>query len=87
MRGSNLHCGFSVSKQDLDLKIILNKCDMCNDRIDCMDNIETSVIDRLDELNDSYPDERDRSTYYIGPMLLLCSYCIKEYGIPSYPFT
>jgi hypothetical protein len=35
----------------------------------------------VNEINDSYEDDHDKHE----PWLLLCDYCVKEYGIPSYP--
>jgi hypothetical protein len=50
----------------------------------CKDNIE-GQIDILQEIDNSYESEADRTTYLDGPKLLLCDYCRKEYVIPSYP--
>jgi len=66
--------------RDKDYKIILNRCDICDERLQCRDNIE-SHIDMLNEINDSYIDEYDKKE----PRLLLCGYCQKEYMIQAYP--
>ncbi|HEY7109464.1 MAG TPA: hypothetical protein VH415_08565 [Nitrososphaeraceae archaeon] len=61
-------------------KAVINKCDICDDRLtECQDNIE-SKIDMLQEIDDSYESEYDRHE----PRLLLCAYCVKEYLLPSY---
>jgi hypothetical protein len=70
-----------LTQSDRDFRAVINRCDICNDRLMCQDDIETRVIDMLDEINDSYLDEYDRHE----PWLLLCDYCIKEYMIPGYP--
>jgi hypothetical protein len=62
---------------------MINRCDICNDRIDCHDNIETQ-IDQLNELDNSYESEADKTTYLNGPKLLLCDYCQREYMITSF---
>ena len=67
---------------DKELKIVINRCDLCSDRIMCRDDIETQ-IDMLEEINNSYEDEYDKQE----PKLLLCDYCRKEYLIPAYPLT
>jgi hypothetical protein len=74
------------TKGDKGFKIVHNKCDICNDRLICADNIE-SHIDMLDAIDDSYESEYDKSTHEQGPLLLLCGYCQKEYGIPTYDLT
>ena len=60
-------------------KIIVNRCDLCRERLDCQDNIEDRIA-RLDE--DSFVNEDD---HIVGPKLLLCGYCQKEYQLPGYP--
>jgi hypothetical protein len=72
-------CG---SKEDRRFRAMINRCDICNERlIDCADKIE-SQIDTLEEINDSYLDWYDRHE----PRLLLCDYCQIEYMIPTYPY-
>jgi hypothetical protein len=79
-----IHYSFPNNKTEKEYKVVVNRCDICNDRIECKDNIENQ-IDLLDELDNSYESEADRSTYYDGPKLLLCGYCTKEYLLPGYP--
>jgi hypothetical protein len=76
------YTGFKGTKDAAAFRAIHNRCDICNDRIECIDDIEDK-IDMLQDIDDSYESEIDKHE----PMLLLCSYCIKEYGIPSYPYT
>jgi len=64
-----------------DLRVTINRCDICNDRlIDCPDDIEAQ-ISRWEETNISLEWDNDK----VGPKLLLCGYCHKEYQIPAYP--
>ena len=65
---------------DKDLKIIVNRCDICSDRIMCSDDIEAQIC-RWEETNGSFEWENDKA----GPRLLLCGYCQKENLIPAYP--
>ena len=37
----------------------------------------------IDEIDDSFESEYDKSTYEQGHKLLLCDYCQKEYLLPS----
>ena len=67
---------------DREFKAVHNKCDICDDRIMCSDDIETQ-IDKLDEIDNSFESDLDNSTYEQGPKLILCDYCQKEYLIPS----
>jgi uncharacterized protein with PIN domain len=75
MAKKQIYASYRGDKESRAFRAVINRCDICNDRIECVDNIETQ-IDKLDELNNSYLD---------GPKLLLCSYCVKEYLIPAYP--
>ena len=61
------------AKGDKRFKIVINKCDICDDRL-CLDNME-SKIDMLQEIDDSYESEYDKHE----PRLLLCGYCQREY--------
>ena len=67
-------------RADRDAKVVINRCDICNDPLNCADVIE-SQIDMLQEIDDSYESEYDKHE----PRLLLCDYCTKEYLIPAYP--
>lgn len=62
------------------MKVVVNRCDICNDRLTCADNIE-SQIDVLDDIDNSYESEYDKHE----PRLMLCDYCQNEYLIPAYP--
>jgi hypothetical protein len=46
-------------------------------------NLETRMK-IIDEIDDSFESEHDKSTYEQGPKLLLCDYCKKEYLLPAY---
>lgn len=61
-------------------RILINHCDLCNDKLPKeADNIQYR-INVLDEIDDSFESEYDKHE----PRLLLCSFCSKEYNIPSY---
>ena len=46
------------------------------------DNFEAQM-QMLDEIDNSFESESDKSTYEQGPKLILCDYCQKEYLIPN----
>ena len=78
-----------VTYDDKNVRILVIRCDLCNDPIP--QSTEDSVIDNLetrmkiiDDIDDSFESEYDKSTYEQGPKLLLCNYCKKEYILPSY---
>lgn len=60
-------------------KPVVNKCDLCNDPIDCREDVEIK-IDVLNEIDDSFESEYDKNE----PRLMICRYCQKEYLIPSF---
>ena len=63
-----------------DTRILKSHCDLCNDELPKeADNIQ-HLINVLDEIDDSFGSEYDKHE----PRLLLCSYCTKEYNVPSY---
>jgi hypothetical protein len=66
-------------KEDKAFRVVINRCDICDDRLECADNIK-SQIDMLDEINNSYLDEYDKHE----PRLLVCYHCQKEYMIQGY---
>jgi hypothetical protein len=69
---------------DRDTKLIIYRCDICDDVIpEAPDNFE-GRIKILDEIDNSFESELDRSTYEQGPKLILCYSCSKEYLIPSW---
>jgi len=60
-----------AAQADREIKILISRCDICNNQItEAADNLE-SQIDTSKDLDDD-------------PRLLLCSLCSKEYNIPSY---
>lgn len=68
-----------MAYQDRMFKAVVNKCDLCNNPIPSQEDIEI-LIDKLDEIDDSFESEADKKE----PRLMLCSFCQKEYLIPSY---
>lgn len=62
-----------------EFKVVVNMCDICNDRIICAEDVE-SYIDTLQEIDDSYESSYDK----LEPRLLLCDYCQNEYCISSW---
>jgi uncharacterized protein with PIN domain len=79
----------SYANGDKDVRILVSKCDLCNDPLpqitedNVNDNIETRMK-IIDEIDDSFESEYDKSTYECGPKLILCDYFKKEYLLPSY---
>ena len=66
--------------QDRDTRILKSHCDLCKEELpNEADNIQYR-INVLDEIDDSFESEYDKHQ----PRLLLCSFCTKEYNIPSY---
>jgi hypothetical protein len=65
--------------RDRQFKAVVNRCDICNDPIACREDMEIK-IGMLKEIDDSYESDYDKGE----PKLLLCSYCQKEYLIPTY---
>lgn len=66
--------------RDKETRILKSYCDLCHDELPQeADNIQYR-INVLDEIDDSYESEYDKHE----PRLLLCSFCTKEYNIPSY---
>lgn len=69
---------------DKDVKILVNRCDICNEQLPETTNDIQTRMNIIDEIDDSYESEHDKSTYKDGPKLILCDYCKKEYLLPSY---
>jgi hypothetical protein len=76
---------------DKDVRILVSRCDLCNDQLpqttEDNDNHDHNLETRMkiiDEIDDSFESEYDKSTYECGPKLLLCDYCKKEYLLPAY---
>jgi uncharacterized protein with PIN domain len=79
-----------ISYDDKNIRIVVNRCDLCNDQLPQTDdndnhghNLEARM-NIIDEIDNSFESDYDRSTYEYGPNLLLCDYCKKEYLLPSY---
>jgi len=73
-----------IYHEDKDVRILVNGYDIWNDVLKQVpDNFEERMK-IIDEIDDSYENEYDKSTYECGPNLLLCDYCKKEYLLPSY---
>ena len=67
-----------------EIKILVNRCDICDDILkELPDNFEASM-NIIDEIDDSFESDYDKSTYEQGPKLLLCDYCKKGYLLPAY---
>ena len=61
-------------------RVLISHCDLCDDQLPKeADNIQHR-INVLDEIDNSYESEYDKQE----PRLLLCSFCKREYNIPSY---
>jgi uncharacterized protein with PIN domain len=77
-----------MSYSDKHVKITIDRCDLCDDQLpQTEDNVNDSLETRMkiiDEIDDSFESDHDKSTYEQGPKLLLCEYCQKEYLLPSY---
>lgn len=72
-----------MTLQDRMFKTAICRCDICDEEItEAPDDSVRMQI--LDDLDDSYESELDRSTYEQGLKLILCDYCCKEYLIPSW---
>jgi hypothetical protein len=75
---------------DKDVKLLVYRCDICNEQLpETEDNINQNFnletrMKIIDEIDDSFESEHDKSTYECGPKLILCDYCKKEYLLPSY---
>ena len=71
-----------IFHSDKDTLILISHCDLCNEQLPKeADNIQYR-INVLDEIDDSFESEYDKHE----PRLLLCSFCTKEYNIPSYTY-
>jgi hypothetical protein len=66
--------------QDRDTRILKSHCDLCNDVLPKEAVNVQNLINVLDEIDDSFESGYDKHE----PRLLLCSFCTKEYNIPSY---
>ncbi len=68
-----------IDNSRINIKVRVYHCDICNDKIDCNDDIE-AYIDMMNDINDSYESEYDKQE----PKLLLCLFCQEEFNIPSW---
>ncbi len=77
-----------VYYEDKNVRILVSRCDICNEQLpETPDNHNLNLEARMniiDEIDNSFESDYDRSTYEYGPKLLLCDYCKKEYLLPSY---
>ena len=60
-----------AARADREIKILINRCDICNNHITAAPDDLESQIDMLNDIDDN-------------PRLLLCSSCSREYDNPSY---
>jgi hypothetical protein len=81
---SNVPIDSSSDRIFKSVSIRVHKCDMCNDALTGVPYDFNTRINIIDEIDDSFENEGDKSTYPAGPKLILCSYCCKEYLLPSY---
>jgi hypothetical protein len=73
-----------MTLQDRMFKTAIYRCDICDDEItEALDNFGARM-QILDDIDNSYASELDRSKDEQGPKLILCDYCQKEYDIPSW---
>jgi hypothetical protein len=70
-----------MSFQDRAFKPVKNRCDLCDDPIQCHEDIEITK-NILTEIDDSFKSEYDKH----DPRLLLFDYCQKG-SIPGYQLT
>ena len=75
-----------IFHEDKKVRILVSKCDLCNEQLlQTPDNLNLQAhMKIIDEKDDSFESDCDKSTYEYGPKLLLCDYCQKEYLLPSY---
>ncbi|HEY7109234.1 MAG TPA: hypothetical protein VH415_07405 [Nitrososphaeraceae archaeon] len=71
-----------VVRVDKQFKAVVNKCDLCDEPIPCLQDVEIK-ISLLKEIDDSYESLQDKQE----PRLLLCDNCRNEYLIPGYSLT
>ena len=77
-----------ISYDDKNVRVTFEKCDLCDEQLSQLeDNVNDNLEKRMkiiDEIDESFESDYDKSTYEQGPKLLLCDYCQKEYLLPSY---
>jgi len=75
-----------IYHEDKNVRILVSRCDLCNEQLpETQANLNLEArMNIIDEIDDSFESEHDKSTYEYGPKLLLCDYCKKEYLLPSY---
>jgi hypothetical protein len=79
MTRKQIHFSIPKSKVNRAFRAVINRCDICDDRIDC-----AAAVDMLEELDNSYEYACDERTYHDGPKLMLCTYCQYGYSIPNW---
>jgi hypothetical protein len=57
-------------------KILVSRCDICDEHITEAPSDFEARIQVLDEIDNSFDSELDKSTYEQGPKLILCDYCL-----------
>jgi hypothetical protein len=67
----------------MNVRLLVSRCDICNEICKVPDDFEERM-NILDEIDNSFESDYDKSTYECGPKLILCDYCKKEYLLPSY---
>jgi predicted aldo/keto reductase-like oxidoreductase len=67
-------------------RILVSRCDLCNEQLpETPDNLNLQAhMNIINEIDDSFESDYDKSTYECGPKLILCDYCKKEYLLPAY---
>ena len=65
--------------KDVGMSII--RCDLCNDILKQVDDNFEERMNILDEIDNSFESDYDKSTYECGPMLILCDYCAEGISI------
>jgi hypothetical protein len=77
-----------VYHRDKNVRVTFEKCNLCDEQLpQAEDNVNDNLEKRMkiiDEIDNSFESDYDKSTYEYGPKLLLCGYCKKEYLLPSY---
>ena len=72
-----------------DKRIVVNRCDLCSDQLpqttedNVNDNLETRMK-IIDEIDDSFESDNDKSTYECGPNFYYVITVRKEHLLPSY---
>jgi hypothetical protein len=75
-----------IFHEDKKVRILVIRCDLCSEQLpETTENVNLQArMKIIDEIDDSFESDYDKSTYECGPKLILCNYCQKEYLLPSY---